>query len=76
MKEMHPSKCKVFEISTRLINDKRDIANSFNESFASQAAKLCELIFGQFKWQNSSDIVQTPHSFNFRPGTKAKVLRN
>ena len=76
MKEKHPSSYKAFEISGRLIDDKRDIANSFCEFFTSQAAKLCELLPNQFKWQNTSDIVQTPHNFNFRPVTKAKVLRN
>ena len=76
LKETSPSNCKAFEISGRLIDNKRDTANSFCEFFASQAAKLCELLPIQLKWQNTSDIVQRPHSFNFRPVTKAKVLRN
>ena len=76
MKETPPSNCKAFEISGKLIDNKRDIANSFCEFFVSQAARLCELLPNQFKWQNTSDIVQTPHRFNFRPVTKAKVLRN
>ena len=76
MKETPPSSCKEFEISGRLIDDKRDIANSFCEFFTSQAANLSELLPNQFKCQNASDVVQTPHNFNFRPITKAKVLRN
>ena len=42
MKETPPSSCKAFTISGRLIDNKRDIANSFCEFFISQAAKLCE----------------------------------
>ena len=75
MKETPPSSCKAFNISGRLIDDKRDIANSC-EFFASPAAKLCKSLLNQFQWQDTSDIIQTSHSFNFRPVTKAKVLRN
>ena len=76
MKETASSNCKAFEISGRLIDNKKDIANSLCDFFASQAAKLFELLPNQFKWQNASDVVQAPHSFNFRLVTKEKVLRN
>ena len=37
---------------------------------------MCKFLPNKFKWQNTSDIVQTPHRFNFPPVTKGKVLRN